>query len=209
MRIRGVGLTDVFHASYQPLIWSNWCCLWTQVLERNIELNKKLRDSFQAAGNLQQDPAALESSKRESCEQVKEIKSSWPFLIWESNAPSGVQHHWSAEHEALPVSLSAPAWLPPGALWSTCLSWLNHSPVSQVLSRRLLLKGGWKGGHSWRSRWCCLLGRGVATARRVRWLAIKIGFIQKTRTSCSASAFAIELAHHCNATLMSALQVWA
>lgn len=39
----------------------------------------KAQTSFQAAGNLQQAPAALQSSNREGCEQVKEIKSVWLF----------------------------------------------------------------------------------------------------------------------------------
>lgn len=43
MWVRGIRLAGLFHTSYQSLIWSNWCSLWTQVLERNIEWNEKLR----------------------------------------------------------------------------------------------------------------------------------------------------------------------
>lgn len=121
--------------------------VWFEVIEvpfedkflREIWNEIKTPSSFETAENLQQAPVALQSNNRESCEQVKVIKSSWLFLIWESSMLSGLQH------KAVLILL-------PGGLVeflrglfeprSTCLPLVAFSPMSHWWSCY------WKGGES-------------------------------------------------------------
>lgn len=76
MWLRGIRLSDLFHTSYQSLLWSNWCSIWIQVFERNIQWYKKLRAVFRRPGSLQLATAACNLTKQQLKRVVSNLKKS-------------------------------------------------------------------------------------------------------------------------------------